>query len=104
MNILASQDHLCLPDNENILVVPQALAEKLGYIPAAILNQIHYWTKRCGKDYPTVEDYTRNPDKWKTEEIDVHFGDDDDRFESLKWVYNSVKEWTKQFAGFTIRL
>ena len=101
MNILASQDHLCLPDNENILVVPQALAAKLGYIPAAIVNQIHYWTKRCGKDYLTVENYTHNPDDWKTEEIDVHFEDNPDGFYSLRWVYNSVKEWTKQFAGFT---
>lgn len=101
MNILALKDHLCLPDNENILVVPSGLAAKLGYIPAAILNQIHYWTRRCGKDYGTVQDHTTNPDRWTTEEIDVHFEDNENGFYSLKWIYNSVKEWTKQFAGFT---
>lgn len=53
----------------NVRVFNMDLAEKIGLSEAILLQQIHYWIEKCGKE---------NGDR--------------------RWIYNSVRQWREQFS------
>lgn len=103
MNTISLQPHLCPPSDKKVLVTPTALVEKLGnYLSALVLNQLHYWTPRCGKDFHTVSEAVVNAENWIPEDPEeTEESKKGQKFYELKWIYNSIKEWKKQFPGFT---
>ena len=57
----------------NLRVVNNDLAVKIGLKEAMLLQQIHYWMLRCGKER-----------------------------EGKRWVYNTYENWLEQFPYWSI--
>lgn len=55
--------------NTHVMLLYPELANAIGLVPAIVLQQIRYWSFKCGKA------------------IDGH-----------KWIYNSITAWHKQFS------
>jgi hypothetical protein len=85
--------------NESPLLVSPTLAVALQSADAAIaLQQIHYWTQKCGKQLADIsEKYSHNALRWISDETREMFDARQGDLLNLRWVYNSLSEWQKQF-------